>query len=129
MSNGQMRLDFRKYTKQIWLAGLGAFSKAEEEGGRLFDSLVQMGSELEAKTKELNRHQFKHTLIRKKEAKGALESKDEQMENTVQQMLGKADYVSVRDFQALEKLVLELHKKLDLLLEGNQDFKKNFDEK
>lgn len=129
MSNGQMRLDFRKYTKQIWLAGLGAFSKAEEEGSRLFDSLVQMGSELEAKTKELNRHQFKHALIRKKEAKDVLESKDEQMENTVQQMLGKADYVSVRDFQTLEKLVLELHKKLDLLLEGNQDFKKNFDEK
>ncbi|WEI04248.1 phasin family protein [Acinetobacter johnsonii] len=25
-------LDFRKYTKQIWLAGLGAFSRAEEEG-------------------------------------------------------------------------------------------------
>ena len=23
-------LDFRKYTKQIWLAGLGAFSRAEE---------------------------------------------------------------------------------------------------
>jgi hypothetical protein len=31
-------LDFRKYTKQIWLAGLGAFSRAEEEGNKLFDS-------------------------------------------------------------------------------------------
>ena len=45
-------LDFRKYTQQIWLAGLGAFSRAEEEGTRLFDSLVQVGEELESKTTE-----------------------------------------------------------------------------
>ncbi len=42
-------LDFRKYTKQIWLAGLGAFSRAEEEGNRLFDTLVQAGAELESR--------------------------------------------------------------------------------
>jgi poly(hydroxyalkanoate) granule-associated protein len=32
------------------LAGLGAFSRAEEEGNKLFDSLVKVGEELEAKT-------------------------------------------------------------------------------
>ena len=46
-------LDFRKYTKQIWLAGLGAFSRAEEEGNKLFDSLVKVGEELESKTGDL----------------------------------------------------------------------------
>lgn len=46
-------LDFRKYTQQIWLAGLGAFSRAEEEGSRLFDSLVKVGEELESKTTDL----------------------------------------------------------------------------
>ncbi|WP_410211277.1 phasin family protein [Aquirhabdus sp.] len=46
-------LDFRKYTQQIWLAGLGAFSRAEEEGTRLFDSLVKVGEELESKTTEI----------------------------------------------------------------------------
>ena len=35
--------DLRKYTQQIWLAGLGAFSRAEEEGGKLFDNLVKIG--------------------------------------------------------------------------------------
>ena len=43
-------IELRKYTKQIWLAGLGAFSRAEEEGNKLFDSLVQVGEELELKT-------------------------------------------------------------------------------
>lgn len=46
-------LDFRKYTKQIWLAGLGAFSRAEDEGTRLFDSLVKVGEELESKTSDI----------------------------------------------------------------------------
>ncbi len=46
-SERKSALDFRKYTKQIWLAGLGAFSRAEEEGNKLFDSLVKVGEELE----------------------------------------------------------------------------------
>jgi poly(hydroxyalkanoate) granule-associated protein len=45
--------DLRKYTQQIWLAGLGAFARAEEEGGKLFDNLVKIGEELETKTKEI----------------------------------------------------------------------------
>jgi poly(hydroxyalkanoate) granule-associated protein len=45
--------DLRKYTQQIWLAGLGAFARAEEEGGKLFDNLVKLGEELETKTKEI----------------------------------------------------------------------------
>ena len=47
-SSRRSSLDFRKYTKQIWLAGLGAFSRAEEEGNKLFDALVKVGEELES---------------------------------------------------------------------------------
>lgn len=36
--------------QQIWLAGLGAFSKAQEEGGRVFDALVQEGVSMQRKT-------------------------------------------------------------------------------
>lgn len=39
-------------TRQIWLAGLGAFAKAQEEGGKLFDSLVKDGAALDAKTRK-----------------------------------------------------------------------------
>lgn len=45
--------DLRKYTQQIWLAGLGAFSRAEEEGGKLFDNLVKVGEDLESRTREI----------------------------------------------------------------------------
>ncbi len=53
VSKRKSALDFRKYTQQIWLAGLGAFSRAEEEGTRLFDSLVKVGEELESKTTDI----------------------------------------------------------------------------
>ena len=39
-SGRKSSLDFRKYTKQIWLAGLGAFSRAEEEGNKLAQKVV-----------------------------------------------------------------------------------------
>src|SRR5690625_7713956 len=50
-SGGSSVLDIRKYTHQIWLAGLGAFSKAEEEGGRFFDALLVTGRDLEYNTR------------------------------------------------------------------------------
>jgi poly(hydroxyalkanoate) granule-associated protein len=39
--------------QQIWLAGLGAFSKAQEEGGKVFDALVKEGTSLQRKTQSV----------------------------------------------------------------------------
>jgi poly(hydroxyalkanoate) granule-associated protein len=39
--------------QQIWLAGLGAFAKAQEQGGHLFENLLKEGSSLEQKTRKL----------------------------------------------------------------------------
>jgi len=36
--------------QQIWLAGMGAFSKAQEEGGKVFETLVKEGMSLQRKT-------------------------------------------------------------------------------
>lgn len=36
--------------QQIWLAGMGAFAKAQEEGGKVFDALVKEGVTLQRKT-------------------------------------------------------------------------------
>ncbi|MDP3223495.1 MAG: phasin family protein, partial [Rubrivivax sp.] len=36
--------------QQIWLAGMGAFSKAQEEGGKVFEALVKEGMSLQKKT-------------------------------------------------------------------------------
>ena len=39
--------------QQIWLAGMGAFARAQEEGGKLFDTLVREGSTLEQRTRRV----------------------------------------------------------------------------
>jgi len=36
--------------QQIWQAGLGAFAKAQEEGSKVFDTLVKDGSKLQETT-------------------------------------------------------------------------------
>jgi poly(hydroxyalkanoate) granule-associated protein len=36
--------------QQIWLAGMGAFAKAQEEGGKVFETLVKEGVDLQRKT-------------------------------------------------------------------------------
>lgn len=38
---------------QIWLAGLGAFSKAQAEGGKVFEALVKEGGLLQRHTREV----------------------------------------------------------------------------
>ena len=43
----------RDSAQQIWLAGLGAFSKTQEEGARVFDALVKEGKSLEARTRKI----------------------------------------------------------------------------
>jgi len=39
-------------SRQIWLAGLGAFSRAQAEGMKVFETLVKQGEVLETKTKQ-----------------------------------------------------------------------------
>lgn len=42
----------RESSRQIWLAGLGAFSRAQAEGAKVFESLVKQGEALESRTKK-----------------------------------------------------------------------------
>ena len=39
-------------SRQIWLAGLGAFARAKDEGMKAFETLVQQGQALETRTKK-----------------------------------------------------------------------------
>ncbi len=44
--------DLRESAQRIWLAGLGALAVAEQEGSKLFRTLVQKGEEFESRGKE-----------------------------------------------------------------------------
>ena len=117
----QSVLDFRKYTKQIWLAGLGAFSRAEEEGNKLFDSLVKVGEELEYKSTEIADQTVEKISEKAKESVAETKDKVEKiLDQGVNQPLNRIGLVTSKDFQQLEHLVLQLHQKLDLVLEQQE---------
>ena len=49
-SGAQLSGTIKDSASQIWLAGLGAFAKAQEEGGKVFEALVKEGVSLQRKT-------------------------------------------------------------------------------
>lgn len=117
-------LDFRKYTKQIWLAGLGAFSRAEEEGNKLFDSLVKVGEELESKTTEIADQTVEKVSEKAKESVTDTKDKVEKLlDNSVNHSLNRLGLITPKDLQHLEKLLLQLHAKVDALAEEQAQIK------
>lgn len=49
----QLTDDVRDFARQVWLAGLGAFARAQEEGSKIFDTLVQEGQAVDAQMKKV----------------------------------------------------------------------------
>ena len=51
--DSQLAKSVKESAQQIWLAGMGAFAKAQEEGSKVFDTLVKEGVGLQKKTQGL----------------------------------------------------------------------------
>ncbi|APJ15411.1 TPA: phasin family protein [Aeromonas hydrophila] len=52
VTDNQLTSTIKESTQQIWLAGLGAYAKAQEEGGKIFEALVQEGEALQTRTRQ-----------------------------------------------------------------------------
>ncbi len=72
--------------QHIWLAGLGAFAKAQDEGTRLFEALVREGVSLEQKTRKL-------TAGKAEVARGAVEAAVGQVKERSQETWDKLEKV------------------------------------
>lgn len=112
-------LDFRKYTKQIWLAGLGAFSRAEDEGNRLFDSLVKVGEELESKTNDLADNTVGVVEEVKERVTGRVSDTKERVERAlderVNSTVSRIGFASHREVAQLVELIERLESKIDVM--------------
>lgn len=53
LQGSQMAGAVKDSAQHIWLAGMGAFSKAQAEGGKVFEALVREGQNLQRKTQGL----------------------------------------------------------------------------
>lgn len=84
--------------QHIWLAGLGAFAKAQDEGTRLFEALVREGVALEQKTRKL-------TSGKAEEARGAVEAAVGQVKERSQETWDKLENIfETRVSRALNRL-------------------------
>ncbi len=119
--------DLKKYTHQIWLAGLGAFSRAEVEGGKGFEKLVRTGEEIENRTRDEVRRQIDLANSKVGDVRSVAENKVEEMKSKATDTWDKVERVfddrvsralkrlgvpTRRDVEALEARVEELTKKL-----------------
>ena len=96
--------------QHIWLAGLGAFAKAQEEGGRLFEALVREGSSLEQKTRKI----ASGTVG---DVRGAVETGVTQVRERTQETWDRLEQVfENRVSKALGKLGVPGRKELDELM-------------
>jgi poly(hydroxyalkanoate) granule-associated protein len=114
--------------EQIWLAGLGAFAKAQDQGGKIFETLIKEGQALEKATRKV-------TGDRVDAARGAVESTVSQVrdrasdtwdrleqvfENRVSRALNSLGVPGPADLSELTKRVEELSRAVRALESGQR---------
>ena len=95
--------------QQIWLAGLGAFSKAQAEGGKAFETLVKEGLSIQRKTQAVAEERLNEATQRMtnmasdigSKAAGQWDKLENIFEDRVAKALNKLGVPSARDIEAL----------------------------
>ncbi len=106
--------------QQIWLAGLGAFAKAQEEGGKVFETLVKEGLSIQRKTQTVAEEKITEATSRMAamasdigtKATGQWDKLENIFEDRVSKALGKLGVPSAKDVAALNARVDALQDKL-----------------
>ena len=118
-SNAQLSSTVKDSAQQIWLAGLGAFSKAQEEGGKVFEALVKEGLTIQRKTQAVAEEKITEATSRVttmasdigSKAQGQWDKLENIFEDRVAKALAKLGVPSARDLEALSARVDALAKR------------------
>jgi poly(hydroxyalkanoate) granule-associated protein len=108
---------------QIWLAGLGAFAKAQEEGGKVFDALVKEGMSLQRKTQSAAEEKISEATNRmasmatdlSSKASGQWNKMETIFEDRVARALNKLGVPSAKDIDTLVARIDELNRNVQQL--------------
>ena len=109
--------------REIWLAGLGALSRLEQEGDKVFQSLVERGKDYEDKrsqqlqeaTENLRKQQESLTHDVSKRLDDATQSVEKAVSDTLSGTLGRIGVPTRDEVRGLSRRVGELSEKLDAL--------------
>ena len=110
----------KESAQQIWLAGLGAFAKAQAEGGKVFEALVKEGATLQKKTQSAAEEKFGEVSIRMNSIAGEVQARAGQrwdkiesiFEDRTAKALARLGVPAAKDLQALEARVAALEAQL-----------------
>ena len=105
LTENQLALTVKDSAQQIWLAGLGAFAKAQEEGGKVFDALVKEGETIQARTRKMTDERI---AVVAGKAAGTWDRLEQVFEDRVARSLGSLGVPSKKDIDKLTKRVVEL---------------------
>lgn len=113
----------RQSANQIWLAGLGAFSKAQQESGKVFDNLVKQGESLDKEIKSARQGAVKNVRGRvesnvttiKTRATSSFDKLETVFEQRVAATLSRLGIPSRQDIESLSKRIDALHKDIKTL--------------
>lgn len=108
----------RNSAQQIWQAGLGAFAKAQEEGGKVFSKLVKEGTSLQKRTQKMAEEKVSDVTgtVSKvaegvsKQASGTMDKLEQVFEERVSRALTSMGVPTQKDIQLLTKRVEQLSK-------------------
>jgi len=110
----------RESASQIWLAGLGAFAKAQEEGTKVFDTLVKEGLSIQRKTQAAAEEKLTEATSRMASMASGISSKatgqwdklETIFEERVARALGKLGVPTAKDVDALIARIDELNRQV-----------------
>jgi poly(hydroxyalkanoate) granule-associated protein len=117
-SSAQLASTVKESAQQIWLAGLGAFSKAQEEGGKVFESLVKEGVTLQRKTQSVAEERISEATNRmasmatdiSSKASGQWDKLENIFEDRVSRALKKLGVPTQKDIDALTARIDEMNR-------------------
>ncbi|HLV76546.1 MAG TPA: phasin family protein [Marinobacter sp.] len=105
--------------RQIWLAGLGAYTKAEEDAGKFFERLVQEGEQLETRTRGVVGKQLRTVEDRVGEVRERATGTWDKLENLFDQRVsGALKRLGIHrreEIEALEQRIAALESELSRL--------------
>lgn len=121
----QLSQSVRESAHLIWLAGLGAFAKVGEEGGKLFDTLVEEGEKVEERTRAAASSSLEAAREKADETRNKVADtwdKVEQIfEERLAQVLGRLGVPSRDDVQELIRQVETLQAHIEALRQAQDD--------
>ncbi|MDB5945258.1 MAG: poly granule associated protein [Ramlibacter sp.] len=108
----------KESAQQIWLAGLGAFAKAQEEGSKVFDSLVKEGMSMQRKTQSAAGEKLSEATSRmttmasdlSSRASGQWDKLETIFEGRVSKALNKLGVPTAEDIELLSARIEELNR-------------------